>query len=100
MSLHNLILPDLSKGVKKSKHSTYSHEFAGKPIGRIEENVNLLDVIPVYDKEGIRITPESLANKPSQYKSVMGQKISGLLTEENIDFAIKQAKKRAKKNKK
>ena len=30
----------------------------------------------------------------------MGQKISGLLTEENIDFAIKQAKKRAKKKKK
>ena len=100
LSLHNLILPDLSKGIKKSKHTTYSHEFAGKPLGRIEENVNMLDVIPVYDKEGVRITPESLAEKPSQYKSVMGQKISGLLTEENIDFAIKQAKKRAKKKKK
>ncbi len=100
LSLHNLILPDLSKGIKKSKHTTYSHEFAGKPLGRIEENVNLLDVIPVYDKEGVRITPESLAENPYQYKSVMGQKISGLLTEENIDFAIKQAKKRAKKNKK
>tara|TARA_R110000772_G_scaffold134396_1_gene242906 strand:+ start:233 stop:3079 length:2847 start_codon:yes stop_codon:yes gene_type:complete len=97
LSLQNIIMPDLSKGITESGHSTYSHKIAGKGEGRIKENVSLLDVIPVYDKEGVRITPATLEAKPSQYKSIMGQKISGLLTEENIDFAIKEAKKRAKK---
>ena len=104
-TLHNIMVPDVSKGILPSGHRSFSKAVAGQAEGRIKEPVNLLDLMVVEDNLGRRITPERFetGNIPALNKSIMGQKLKTVLTEETIDRAIKIGEdklKQKKKNKK
>jgi hypothetical protein len=104
-TLHNIMIPDLSKGILPSGHRSYNKAVAGLAEGRIKEPVNLLDLMVVEDNLGRRITPERFetGNITAMNKSIMGQKLKTVLTEETIDRAIKIGEDKLKqknKNKK
>ena len=107
-TLHNIMLPDASKGILDSDHRSYNRAVGGTGIGRIKEPVSLLDLMVIKDKGGFgeRITTERMAdpneNRSALNKSIMQQKLKTVLTEESIDKAIKigEAKLKQKKKKK
>ena len=105
-TLHNIMLPDASKGILHSDHRTYNRAVGGTGIGRIKEPVSLLDLMVIKDSKGQRITTERMAdpneNRSALNKSIMQQKLKTVLTEESIDKAIKigEAKLKQKKKKK
>ncbi len=107
-TLHNIMLPDASKGILHSDHRSYNRAVGGTGIGRIKEPVSLLDLMEVREDRGFgeRITTERMAdpneNRSALNKSIMQQKLKTVLTEESIDKAIKigEAKLKQKKKKK
>ena len=92
---------DLSRGILDSPHRTYNKAVGGSFKGRIKEPVSLLDLINASTKAGVPITTETIkTNIAPQNKSLMGQKLNTLLSEETIDKAIKLGEERLKRKKK
>ena len=94
-TLHNVMIPDKippkADGFIPSGHRTYGAAVPGKMVGRIEEPINLLDLMVINDNTGKRITNERMigSKKASLNKSIMGQKIRQVITEEDVDRAVK-----------
>ena len=100
-TLHNIMEADLSRGILDSPHRTYNKAVGGSFKGRIKEPVSLLDLINASTKAGVPITTETIkTNIAPQNKSLMGQKLNTLLSEETIDKAIKLGEERLKRKKK
>ena len=100
-TLHNIMEADLSRGILDSPHRTYNKAVGGSFQGRIKEPVSLLDLINAQTKAGVPITTETIkTNIAPQNKSLMGQKLNTLLSEETIDKAIKLGEERLKRKKK
>ncbi len=100
-TLHNVMEADISRGILDSPHRTYNKAVGGSFKGRIKEPVSLLDLIDAQTKKGVPITTETIeTNIAPQNKSLMGQKLHTLLTEERIDKAIKLGEERLKRQKK
>ena len=100
-TLHNVMEADISRGILDSPHRTYNKAVGGSFKGRIKEPVSLLDLIDAQTKKGAPITTETIeTNIAPQNKSLMGQKLHTLLTEERIDKAIKLGEERLKRQKK
>lgn len=100
-TLHNVMEADISKGILDSDHRTYNKAVGGSFEGRIKEPVSLLDLIDAQTKKGVPITTETIkTNIAPQNKSLMGQKLHTLLTEERIDRAIKLGEERLKRQQK
>jgi len=100
-TLHNVMEADISKGILDSPHRTYNKAVGGSFEGRIKEPVSLLDLIDAQTKKGVPITTETIkTNIAPQNKSLMGQKLHTLLTEERIDRAIKLGEERLKRQQK
>jgi hypothetical protein len=99
-TLHNVMEADLSKGILDSPHRTYNKAVGGSFQGRIKEPVSLLDLIDAQTKAGKPITTETIKKDIApQNKSLMGQKLHTVLTEERIDRAIKLGEERLKQKK-
>ena len=100
-TLHNVMEADISRGILDSPHRTYNKAVGGSFEGRIKEPVSLLDLIDAQTKKGVPITTETIkTNIAPQNKSLMGQKLHTLLTEERIDRAIKLGEERLKRQQK
>jgi len=100
-TLHNVMEADISRGILDSPHRTYNKAVGGSFEGRIKEPVSLLDLIDAQTKKGVPITTETIeTNIAPQNKSLMGQKLHTLLTEERIDKAIKLGEERLKRQQK
>ena len=100
-TLHNVMEADISRGILDSDHRTYNKAVGGSFEGRIKEPVSLLDLIDAQTKKGVPITTETIkTNIAPQNKSLMGQKLHTLLTEERIDKAIKLGEERLKRQQK
>jgi len=99
-TLHNVMIPDKippkADGFIPSGHRTYGAAVPGKMVGRIEEPINLLDLMVINDNTGKRITNERMigSKKASLNKSIMGQKIRQVITEEDVDRAVKTNQRR------
>jgi len=99
-TLHNVMIPDKippnADGTIPSGHRTYGAAVKGRMVGRIEEPINLLDLMVINDNKGKRITNERMkgAKKASLNKSIMGQKIRQVITEEDVDRAVKANQRR------
>ena len=89
-------IPPNADGTIPSGHRTYDAAVKGKMVGRIEEPINLLDLMVINDNKGQRITNERMkgSKKASLNKSIMGQKIRQVITEEDVDRAVKASQSR------
>lgn len=99
-TLHNVMIPDKiapnADGFIPSGHRTYGAAVPGQMVGRLKEPINLLDLMVIKDNKGKRITNERMkgSKKASLNKSIMGQKIRQVITEEDVDRAVKTNQRR------
>tara|TARA_R110000772_G_scaffold35465_1_gene85461 strand:- start:10 stop:1734 length:1725 start_codon:yes stop_codon:yes gene_type:complete len=95
-TVHNVMQSDPSKGILDTGHQSYNKGAGGEFLGRMKEKgVSMLDLMPVTTKAGKPITTETIkTNIAPQNKSIMGQKLGTVITEEIIDNAINNANRR------